>query len=164
MDLSKPKICFWVFIGGMLGAAARIGTGAIIPVYDSIHHTHLVYALINIVGAFGLGYLYEHISYKDAKHKVYQRIKPCFGTGFFGGFTSYGTFVLLIDKPYLLGSTPDIFNIAYGPVCIILGFLGAALGIWLAGIVNADTKEEIAQEELNEACEQIDELGDTYDK
>lgn len=118
-----------VFTGGALGALLRVLLLAIpLPVIavgtTGPAEEALGLAVINVVGAFALGWLTAVVS--PASHGGRQ-VQLLVGTGLLGGFTSYSSLVLLalpFGGAFLVG-------LAFAVVSLIAGVVAAALGLRL---------------------------------
>lgn len=85
---TPPTWQLWllVAVGGTAGAGAREALALLIPAADAIPVSLM---LINILGAFLLGFLYEALTRPGIVPERTTRLKLLLGTGFCGGFTSY---------------------------------------------------------------------------
>jgi CrcB protein len=103
-----------VALGGMLGTAARLGLGMLVP------DAALGVLVANIVGALLLGILTARLPASD--------LRIFLGTGVLGGFTTYSA--LAVDGVQLWASAPVL---AVGSVVVSLagGIAAAALGLRL---------------------------------
>lgn len=86
--LTPPRWRLWVLvaIGGTAGAGAREALSLLIPAVGGVP-VYLV--LINVLGAFLLGFLFEALTRPGIVAERTIRLKLLLGTGFCGGFTSY---------------------------------------------------------------------------
>lgn len=103
-----------VAIGGMLGAAARMGLGMLIP------DAALGVLAANLVGALALGILTARLPAGD--------LRMLLGTGVLGGFTTYSSFAL--DSVQLWGDSP-VLAAGYVAVSVVGGIAAAVLGLEL---------------------------------
>lgn len=120
-----------VFLGGSAGTACRAGL-------DFLQHgTWLmpwVTLGINLTGAFILGYLTQLWATRE-EFSSFGRKKVLFlGTGFLGGFTTYGTFVTETSKMLIAGHS--VTASLYVMVSIVFGVLIAGLGFYAADLVS----------------------------
>jgi CrcB protein len=116
------KAVFAVFIGGLLGSAARIALDAAIPHTDTAFPVSTL--LINIVGSFALGTLVTGV-WPVAP----AWLRAALGPGVLGSFTTFSavavSLVTLADGGRLLTAA------AYLAATLALGFAGAAAGLAL---------------------------------
>jgi len=118
-----------IAVGGALGALSRYGLG----IYLSNRWNHgfpLHTFLINIIGAFLLGFL--HILFVE-RLNVSPLWRLGIGVGFLGAFTTFSTFgfevISLLEGGSLL--TAGLYTL----LSIIVGFSGVALGVGLARLL-----------------------------
>lgn len=82
-----------VALGGALGACARYGAALIWPTAPgSFPWTTLV---VNVVGCAVIGVFMVVISEVWAAHRL---VRPFFGTGVLGGFTTFSTYAVDIER------------------------------------------------------------------
>jgi|SRR5690606_32039410 len=103
-----------VALGGMLGTAARLGLGMLVP------DAALGVLVANIVGALLLGILTARLPASD--------LRIFLGTGVLGGFTTYSA--LAVDGVQLWASAP-VLAVGYVVVSLAGGIAAAALGLRL---------------------------------
>jgi len=103
-----------VALGGMLGTAARLGLGMLIP------DAALGVLSANIVGALVLGLITARLPVSD--------LRVFLGTGVLGGFTTYSAFA--VDSVELWASAPPL-AVGYVAVSLVVGIAAAALGLHL---------------------------------
>ncbi|WP_292699826.1 CrcB family protein [Microbacterium sp. 69-10] len=103
-----------VALGGMLGTAARMGLGMLIP------DAALSVLAANIVGALALGILTAQLPAGD--------LRVLLGTGVLGGFTTYSSF--MVDSVQLRDASP-LLAVGYIVVSLVGGIAAAALGLVL---------------------------------
>ncbi len=109
-----PLRILLVAAGGMLGTAARMTLGLLLPTGEwSV-------LIANVTGALLLGVLTARV---NAAH-----LRLLLGTGLLGGFTTYsalavGTVTLWHEEPLLA--------VAYAAGSVVLGLGAAVLGLWL---------------------------------
>lgn len=111
-----------VACGGALGALSR-GVLSLQSLSFAGIDADLVVFLINIAGAFLLGWLNGFHQVRVSPHQA--EISLFFGTGFLGSFT---TFSSLAASTVQLGSGWGTFYIG---MTLMAGLLSAALGLWL---------------------------------
>ncbi|MET4062093.1 CrcB protein [Arthrobacter sp. UYP6] len=119
-----------VILGGAGGAAGREGVTLIIPDLGAVPVAILV---VNLLGAFLLGFLYEALTRMDSASLTGRNLKLLLGTGFCGGFTTYSALAAGIVTLLRDGLLFTALMYAFGTV-----FLGAC-ATWAglaAGSVN----------------------------
>jgi len=116
-----------VAIGGTLGTAAREALSLLIPATGAFPVSIF---LINITGAFALGFLLEYLLRAGPDEGRRRRLRLLVGTGFMGGYTTYST--LAVGVADALAGGEAALGILYGIVSVIVGiaagFAGIALG------------------------------------
>lgn len=112
-----------VFVGGALGAAARISLSALQPADAAF--PWMTFA-INVSGAFALGLLLEYLARTGDDTGRRKLLRLGLGTGACGGFTTYGTFVIELDTRLAQGSVAPALG--YGVASLVAGILLAGLG------------------------------------
>lgn len=103
-----------VAVGGMLGTAARLGLGMLIP------DAALGVLAANIAGALVLGILTARLPASD--------LRIFLGTGVLGGFTTYSAFA--VDSVQLWASAP-LLAVGYVVGSLVGGIAAAAVGLHL---------------------------------
>ncbi|MBM9460143.1 CrcB family protein [Nocardioides sp. zg-536] len=117
-----------VLLGGAVGVAAREGLVLAIPNRDGIP---IVVQVVNVLGAFVLGYLYEALTHTRFGSESVSRIKLLVGTGFCGGLTTYSS--LATDTAVLLDDSRVGVALAYALSTVVVGGAATVLGIVLGG-------------------------------
>ncbi|MGI9209232.1 MAG: fluoride efflux transporter FluC, partial [Rhodococcus sp. (in: high G+C Gram-positive bacteria)] len=92
-------------------------------------------AIVNVVGAFLLGYLYEAVTRLDKAKPTAQNLKLLLGTGFCGGFTTYSS--LSTDTAVLFRDGYIWQGVVYVVGTLIVGACATWAGIAVASSVNA---------------------------
>ena len=123
---TKPDYRSWsavlmVFLGGAAGTVTRESLDLVTPSGLLLHTTFA----INVVGSFALAVVYAALAASDTKAAFQRRLRLLIGTGFMGGFTTYGSFAVGVAAAALRGSVVDAAVYAGGS--IVLG-VAAALG------------------------------------
>lgn len=116
-----------VFAGGVLGTACREAVTLVLPGDGGVPVGVLI---VNLVGAFMLGFLVAALSWWEAETPVVRDMRLFVGTGLLGGFTTYSAFST--DTVRLLASQPGA-GIGYAAVSIVAGIACAAAGLVLGG-------------------------------
>ncbi|WP_438485885.1 fluoride efflux transporter FluC [Streptomyces sp. S186] len=112
-----------VAAGGALGATARYGAGLLWPAADAAFPwTTLV---INAVGCALMGVLMVLISEVWTAHRL---LRPFLGTGILGGFTTFSTYAVDIERLVSAGRLP-----------LALAYLAGTLLAALAAVALAGT-------------------------
>lgn len=116
-----------VFVGGCTGTAVRWGLE---EAFAQPTGWPWVTFAINVVGSFVLGLLLETLVLGGPDVGWRRAVRLGCGTGVMGGFTTYSTFVLEVDR---LGSDGELAAaVAYPLVSVVLGLAAAAAGMVLA--------------------------------
>lgn len=115
-----------VFVGGVLGTAAREGMGLAIP---SLGDLPLAILTVNLLGAFVLGLLLESLARRGPDHGGRRIVRLLLGTGVMGGFTTYSA--LAADTALLFGAGRAGSGVLYGVGSVLLGAVATWGGIWL---------------------------------
>ncbi|QDW62818.1 CrcB family protein [Oerskovia sp. KBS0722] len=120
----RPAAIGLVVVGGAFGAAGREAVVLAVPDVDGLP---LAILLVNVVGAFVLGLLYESLTRRPPGEPRAGRLRLLLGTGFCGGFTTYSTLAtgtaLLVDA-----SRTDVAMI-YVAATLVVGTVATVLGI-----------------------------------
>lgn len=108
-------------LGGGVGGAARYGAGLLWPTPDEAFPWTTF--LINAIGCALIGVLLAGIAERGATHRL---VRPFLGTGILGGFTTFSTYAVDIQR--LLDEDRAGTALAY-----LAGTLSAAFAaVWLA--------------------------------
>ncbi|AWB92332.1 fluoride efflux transporter CrcB [Aeromicrobium chenweiae] len=118
-----------VALGGAVGAASREGLSLAIPELDEVPVSIVI---INVIGAFLLGYLYQAVTRLDGSRA--KQLKLLLGTGFCGGFTTYSS--LATDAAVLLRDDRVATAVTYALVTVLVGACATWLGIVVAARSN----------------------------
>lgn len=120
---SAQSIYAAVFVGGMLGVAARLGLGAVLAT-GSLPWAIL---LANLAGAFALGVLFERLR----EHRLQGTTRWAFwGPGLLGAFTTFSALQLEAVDYMRAGNAWQ--GVLYLVLSIALGVPVAACGRWIA--------------------------------
>ncbi|MDQ8707601.1 CrcB family protein [Streptomyces sp. LHD-70] len=110
-----------VAVGGVLGAAARYGASLIWPTpAGAFPWTTLG---VNVVGCAAMGVLMVVITEGRQRHRL---VRPFLGTGVLGGFTTYSTYAVDIER---LTDLREV-RAAFGYLALTL--VAALAAVWLA--------------------------------
>lgn len=123
----RPSEVLLVFVGGCAGTASRLAVSLALPQHGSIPVAIL---LINISGAFALGWLLTSLSARGRETPRRKNLRLLLGTGFMGGFTTYSA--LATDAMLLFGQGSAAAALAYGLGTVVLGAVATWFGM-LAG-------------------------------
>lgn len=113
-----------VAVGGAFGAASREGLSLVIP---KLGEVPISIAIINVVGAFLLGYLYEAVTRLDGGKSTGKNLKLLLGTGYCGGFTTYSS--LATDTSVLFRDGLPWAAVAYSVGTVLIGACATWLGL-----------------------------------
>ena len=125
---ARPDGVAVVAAGGMLGVAARYGVGRAIPRPDGAFPWATLW--INISGSFVLG-VFIVIVFERLGPTRYLR--PFFGTGFVGSFTTFSTFS--VETDLLIKDGHVTTAAAYVASTVVVGLLSAWLGICIGRLL-----------------------------
>jgi len=125
---AQPKLIAFVFLGGMIGVAARLGLTVAIPEQRGDEWAVLT---ANLLGPFLLGFLLTALASRKPETPGRRDFRLFAGTGIMGGFTTYSS---LATNSALLVETDGVIGVVYGLGTLVGGILTALLGIWLASV------------------------------
>ncbi|MCU1407505.1 MAG: hypothetical protein JWQ43_3808, partial [Glaciihabitans sp.] len=111
-----------VFVGGMLGTAARLGLDALLPHTDTGFPASTL--LINVVGSLALGFLVAGVW-----PTVSAPLRAALGPGVLGSFTTFSAVVVSLTTLAVDGQ--ELLALLYLALSLLLGFGAAALGLFL---------------------------------
>lgn len=118
--------------GGVLGAEARYGLGELVPHHGAQFPWSTV--IINATGCAAIGVLMVILLELTSPHRL---ARPFLGVGVLGGFTTYSTFAVDVER-LILAHRP-LIALAY--VAVTLAACGA--GVWLAATATKDLGEAL---------------------
>ena len=135
-NAARPSHLTWrsiglVAAGGAVGAACREGLSLVIP---SVGGVPIAIAIINVLGAFMLGYLYVILTRRPSGDPTVSTMKLLIGTGFCGGFTTYSS--LATDTAVLNAHGDGGIALAYSLGTVVLGAAATMFGIVIAARSN----------------------------
>ncbi|OLT46184.1 camphor resistance protein CrcB [Cellulosimicrobium sp. CUA-896] len=120
-----------VAAGGAVGATARALLESAFPAQPGAWPWATFW--INVVGSFLLGALLETLVRTGPDQGVRRAVRLGVGTGVLGGFTTYSTFVVEVER---LASGGHLgLGAAYAVVSVVLGIAAAAGGFAVATAV-----------------------------
>lgn len=122
-----------VMVGGTFGAAGREGVALAVPDLDRLP---AAIPIVNIVGAFLLGYLTVAVARRLPGDPRGPRLKLLLGTGFCGGFTTYSS--LAIDTAVLLEDSRVDLATIYVLATVLVGAVATFAGILVGTRVDAE--------------------------
>ncbi|MGO4102407.1 CrcB family protein [Leifsonia sp. YAF41] len=134
---TRPSHLRWgplglVALGGAVGASAREVVSLLVPDLGALP---IAIPIVNIVGAFLLGYLYEAVTRLGHGDSRAKNLKLLLGTGFCGGFTTYSS--LATDTAVLNANGHLGLAFVYALGTVILGAFATWAGIVLAAQMNS---------------------------
>ncbi|KTR76794.1 hypothetical protein NS234_10180 [Microbacterium oxydans] len=115
-----------VAFGGAIGTGLREAISLLTPTWAGVP---VATAVINIVGAFILGYLLEALVRLGEDAGVRRALRLFVGTGILGGFTTYSA--LATDTVLLLHTAPAV-AVSYSLGTVLIGAIATFLGILAA--------------------------------
>lgn len=121
-----PALILVVFAGGVVGTAARYGISTAMAPSDGWPTATFVE---NLTGAFLLGVLLELLVRRGAETRRGRRIRLGLGTGLLGGYTTFSTLALEVER--LVADGQLSLGLGYGLASVVLGFAAALAGVVL---------------------------------
>ncbi len=115
-----------VAVGGSIGTAARYGLAEAFPIAAATFPTTTL--LVNLVGAFALGLLLEHLLRVD---RVDGWARVAVGIGVLGSFTTFSTFA--VETAGLLRDGAGLLAAGYVAASVAGGIASCVAGLRLAG-------------------------------
>ncbi|MFD7426937.1 fluoride efflux transporter CrcB [Streptomyces sp. NPDC059818] len=113
-----------IALGGAAGAAARYGASLLWPTArDGFPWTTLV---VNVIGCAVIGVFMVVISEVWAAHRL---VRPFFGTGVLGGFTTFSTYAVDIER--LVGADRARSALAYLGLTLLAALAAVWSAVWL---------------------------------
>lgn len=116
-----------VAVGGAVGTLGRWGVAEALP---AARGWPLATLTVNLVGSFVLGLLLESLLLRGPETPRRQAWRLGLGTGFCGGFTTYSSFAVDVDRLLVDGATGTA--LLYALVSLVGGLLAVGAGIALA--------------------------------
>lgn len=121
----RGRFILLVAIGGAVGTAVRSLLSGAIPDVAGFPVSILV---INVAGAFLLGLLLEGLAGSGPDQGLRRDARLMVGTGFMGGFTTYGTLATGTALLVLQGSV--LLGTVYAGASLLLGAFATGAGIF----------------------------------
>ncbi|MFJ2276290.1 fluoride efflux transporter CrcB [Streptomyces sp. NPDC087866] len=113
-----------VALGGAVGASARYGAGLLWPTATGgFPWTTLV---VNVIGCAVIGVFMVVISEAWAAHRL---VRPFFGTGVLGGFTTFSTYAVDIEQ--LVAKDRAGTGLVYLGVTLLAALAAVWSAVWL---------------------------------
>ncbi len=126
-----PKFALLVAAGAIFGTYLRAALSGAFP-HDADAWPWATF-FINMAGSFVLGVLLESLVLTGSDTGWRKAVRLGCGTGMLGGFTTYSTFVLEIEK--MAGAGALALAFAYATVSLVLGIAAALFGMAVAGVL-----------------------------
>ncbi len=123
----SPRLVALVAAGGACGSGARYAVAQMIVRAQGWPWATFV---VNLVGAFLLGVLLELLVGRGEESPVLRRWRLGLGTGFLGGFTTFSSLALEVER-FVADGRAGI-GVAYGLVSLLLGGVLALTGVLVA--------------------------------
>lgn len=119
----------WVFLGGGVGAVARVLLDAVWAKYARFSGFPTGILVINLLGCLLIGVLYGY--FLKGRAGLDSWVFPLLGAGLLGGFTTFSTFSM--QAITLVREDKVLMAVTYVGCSVIGGLLLTALGYWAAG-------------------------------
>ncbi len=138
---SHGRVLLVVALGGGLGALARYGIGRLLPTTPG----HFPYGtfLINVLGCALIGVLMVLVTEAYSSNPL---LRPFFGTGILGGFTTFSTYTNEFRGLLRPGTVP--LAVAYLAGTLVCALLAVSLATWLTRRI---VRKPATEPELSEA-------------
>ena len=121
---ARRDVLLVIAAGGALGAAARYGTAVALPhESDALPWSTLA---TNVAGCFALGVLMVLVVERLSSSRL---VRPFFGTGLLGGFTTFSTYA--VDTRALLAAGRPVVAAAYLLGTLVLGLVAVVAALRL---------------------------------
>ena len=122
-----------VALGGAAGTGARVGIGNLLPGTGS---PPIAVVLINLSGAFLLGWLLARLRVPGTESRARRAIRLGIGTGVLGGYTTYSAFAVGADGALTMSDPLP------GAALSLLTVAGGVLVAWCGSVVARLRREE----------------------
>ena len=119
---TRRDILLVIALGGALGAAARYGMAPAFP--HAAGEFPWSTLLTNVAGCFAIGVLMVIVVERLSSSRL---VRPFFGTGLLGGFTTFSTYA--VDTRALLAAGRPAVAAAYLGGTLVLGLLAVVLAL-----------------------------------
>ncbi|PZR53321.1 CrcB family protein [Xylanimonas oleitrophica] len=129
-----------VALGGALGSVLRYAVSLVTPAPGG---WPLATLSVNVLGAFLLGFLLEALARRGPETRRLQRLRLTLGTGVLGGFTTYSSFALEIERLPQDGAAA--VAVGYAAATLVVGTLAAVVGVALGARVPASTSSRLVR-------------------
>jgi fluoride exporter len=120
-----------VVAGGTIGTLLRYVLAQVVPSWGGIP---VAIFLINVTGAFLLGWLLEALVRGGPDHGRRRSLRLFAGTGILGGYTTYSTFA--VDTDGLLLGAQFGASALYGLATVLVGAAASVAGIALGAALH----------------------------
>ncbi|MFF1396176.1 fluoride efflux transporter FluC [Streptomyces sp. NPDC058287] len=121
---SQGPIVAVVSLGGAVGACARYGAALLWPTPPGAFPWTTMW--VNALGCFVIGVFMVIITDVWAAHRL---VRPFFGTGVLGGFTTFSTYV--VDIQHLVDAGRVRTGLVYLAATLLAAFAAVGLGVAL---------------------------------
>ncbi len=121
-----PRLLGLVALGGAVGSVLRYAVWLVMPQPGG---WPLGTFAVNVAGAFALGFLLEALARRGPETPRGRRVRLTLGTGLLGGFTTYSSFALELER--LLSDGGAGVAVGYAAGTLVLGTGAALLGVML---------------------------------
>ena len=121
-----PRLLGLVALGGAAGSVLRYGVWLATPQPGGWPLGTLA---VNVLGAFALGVLLEVLAGRSPQTPAARRLRLTLGTGLLGGFTTYSSLALEVER--LLSDGATAVALGYAATSLVVGTLAAVLGVAL---------------------------------
>lgn len=116
----------------MVGTGARFTVDTVVP---DVAGVPLDDMLVNVVGAFLLGWLVHGLARRGPDTGRRRGLRLLVGTGVLGGFTSYSA--LATDNAEFLLAGHPWMAVGYGSTVVLVGLLASLAGVAVGARVSA---------------------------
>lgn len=123
----RPGLVALVGVGGAVGTLGRYALTRAVPPGDG---WPVATFLANLGGAFLLGLLLEALVRRGPEDQTRRRLRLALGTGVLGGFTTFSSLAIEIERLGAGGSA--LLGAAYGLASVVAGVACAGAGVALA--------------------------------
>lgn len=120
----RPGLIALVGVGGAVGTAARFGLSQVLAPAGGWPTATFVE---NLLGAFLLGVLLEVLVRRGPETRRAQRLRLTLGTGLLGGFTTFSSLGIEIER--LVADGRVALGLGYGVASVTLGFTLCLVGV-----------------------------------